>query len=270
MAVIQRGRLRLLAGALLKQNIPAVTYLHNANFDTEDDIYPYHPGITFIACSRFIADAFDNRFGIKANVVFPLVQPEWYRVETCRQVVTFINPTPIKGVDIAFALAKRRPDIPFEFVEAWPLDRWQLRALRKRAQALGNVTVLSRTDDMRRIYARSKLVLMPTRNEEPFGRVVAEAQVSGIPAIATKCGGLPEAVGAGGILVDPAAPIEGWEGALAALWDDPAEYARLSDAALGHSTRPEIQVDSLMDRFTALLSRHAMTGRAAHDRSSGR
>lgn len=269
-AVIQRGRLGVLSTAFFERGIPTVAYLHNASFDTARDVYPNDPRLAYVANSRFTAAMFESRFGMPAEVLFPLVQPDWYRVATSRSVVTFVNPTPLKGVDVAFSLAERRPDIPFEFVESWPLDRSTFRSLRQRAESLGNVTLVPRTEDMRTVYARSRLVLMPTRINEAWGRVVTEAQVSGIPAIASDCGGLPEAVGAGGILVDPAAPIEAWEGALAALWDDPAAYARLCDAALRHSARPEIQVDSLMDRFTALLCRHAMTGRAAHGRSSGR
>jgi glycosyltransferase involved in cell wall biosynthesis len=262
-AVIQRGRLGQLSRSLLDQGVPVVAYLHNATFDPAKDEYPDHAGVTYVANSRFTAAAFEARFGMPAEVVHPLVQPDWYRVESSREVVTFVNPTPLKGVEVALALAAARPDIPFAFVESWPLDRRTLRSLRREVQGLGNVALVPRTEDMRRVYGRSRLVLMPTRIDEAWGRVVTEAQVSGIPAIAVDRGGLPEAVGPGGILVDPAAPVSAWAEALGSLWDDPSAYAAACDAARAHAARPDIQVDAVMDRFIAILARHATAGRSA-------
>jgi len=48
---------------------------------------------------------------------------------------------------------------------------------------------------MRAAYGRSRLLLAPSRWVESWGRVASEAQISGLPVIATKSGGLPEAVG---------------------------------------------------------------------------
>jgi len=73
---------------------------------------------------------------------------------------------------------------------------------------------------------------VPSVWEEAWGRVVTEAHLSGIPVIARGIGGLPEAVGPGGILVDPSAPMDSWLNALAQLWDKPEEHRALSLAAL--------------------------------------
>ncbi len=58
-------------------------------------------------------------------------------------------------------------------------------------------------------------------------RVVSEAQISGIPTVASRVGGLPESVGPGGILVTPRTPSVAWLEALSEVWDDQDRYARL-------------------------------------------
>lgn len=67
--------------------------------------------------------------------------------------------------------------------------------------------------------------------------------------LASDRGGLPEAVGPGGVLLDPEKP-ERWIDAVRRLWYDKSYYSKLSTAAAAYSTRPEIdpevQVFSLL------------------------
>jgi glycosyltransferase involved in cell wall biosynthesis len=81
--------------------------------------------------------------------------------------------------------------------------------------------------------------------------VVSEAQVSGIPALASNRGGLPESVGPGGLLLDPDGGLDRWTEALARMWDDEAEYARLAELAEQHARRPEFEPRAIA---AALLS----------------
>lgn len=83
-------------------------------------------------------------------------------------------------------------------------------------------------------------LLVPSIWEEAYGRVATEAQVSGIPVIASNRGGLPEAVGPGSILIDPDAPIEEWVAATKRLWEDSQYYEQLSAAATVYAHRPEL------------------------------
>src|SRR4030095_10030833 len=102
-----------------------------------------------------------------------------------------------------------------------------------------NVTLRSAQREMKQIYGKSKILLAPSIWGEAYGRVVTEAQLSAIPVIASAKGGLPEAVGPGGLLIAPEGPIEAWVAAIRRLWDDKAYYADLSSMALKHATRPE-------------------------------
>lgn len=259
-AVLQAGEMVPVASALLAADIPTVFYLQDVEFDRLGGKLEARPGLRFVANSQFTASRARERFGVEADVIPPLVRPEAYRTESDRSHVLFVNPHPYKGVDIAFELATRRPDIPFLFLEAWGVRDDLRREYTRRAASLPNVTWSPRVSDMREVYRKARLVLVPSKWEEAWGRIPTEAHLSGIPALASDRGGLPESVGPGGILVDPDGPISGWEEGLARLWDDAAEYDRLVQRAEEYSRRPEIQPENLIDRFIRILREHADSG----------
>jgi glycosyltransferase involved in cell wall biosynthesis len=86
--------------------------------------------------------------------------------------------------------------------------------------------------------------LAPSIWSEAYGRVVTEAQYSGIPVLASNRGGLPEAVGAGGVVLDPAESIDTWAHTLRRLWDDKIYYQVLSHAAREHAARASLRWDA--------------------------
>ena len=157
----------------------------------------------------------------------------------------YINANPVKGAELVLELARLRPDIPFDIVESWTLPEWMTEDLRRTAGQLPNVRWMKARSDMREIYSRAKVLLAPSGVGHPewieaWGRVATEAQVSGIPVLASDSGGLPESVGPGGINIDTQAPLDVWVSALARLWDNPDEYKRYSEAARQYSLRDEI------------------------------
>ncbi|MCR9186205.1 MAG: glycosyltransferase [Halieaceae bacterium] len=151
-----------------------------------------------------------------------------------------INPDPSKGGDIALELAAQCPDIPFLIQESWASNR-HLVEMKNAAKKLSNVQWEPPKIDIRKAFSRAKIILAPSKWEEAWGRVVSEGQVSGIPAVASRIGGLPESVGAGGILVDVPSDISNWKVALRSLWDFPETYQKYSKAATDHANRPEAQ-----------------------------
>ncbi len=191
----------------------------------------------FLANSGFNARYHERHFGLRCEVLPPLVIQDRYRTAVRPQHVLFVGTQHAKGIDIALALAERRPDIPFRFIETWSIEPAATDGYRARAACLKNVAWRQPASDMRRVYATCRLVLMPSRWEETWGRMATEAHVSGIPVLASDRGGLPESVGSGGLCLDPDADIEIWHDALARLWDDRAYYDRMS-AAAAPSSRP--------------------------------
>jgi glycosyltransferase involved in cell wall biosynthesis len=251
------------AGAFLDAGVPTVLYLHDVEFDLLGGAVPDDPRLLVIANSEFTARRAARELGVEAPVIPPLIRPEAYRVASRRERVVFVNPHPWKGVEIALQLAESRPDVPFLFVESWPLRADSREEYGNRVARLPNVEWRGPAGDMREVYREARLLLVPSVWEEAWGRIVTEAQVSGIPVLGSDRGGLPESVGAGGVLVDPEAPLERWVHALSRLWDDPAEYERVSGAALEHSRRPGIQPETIVARLVEILRRHAGRGPVA-------
>lgn len=242
-----------LARAIDRKAVRTFIYLRNVEPDDLGGTVIDLPDTEFIANSHFTARKFRETDGISAHVVHPMIDAPKYRVTSSRANVTFINPHPHKGVAVALDLAERCPDIPFVFVRGWGLDAADEATLQARLARLPNVTLRPSTNDMRAIYGDAKIVLAPSQWEEAFGRIAAEAQVSGIPVIASAIGGLPEAVGPGGVLIDPGAPIDTWVAALRRLWDDKDAYAAASRAALDHAARADMDPQTQIDRLLSIL-----------------
>ena len=181
---------------------PLVLYLH------DHDSLPLVTGVRadrVAAVSRFLAGA-DERVAYLP----PIVDLDHHRVDTTRRVTLFVNPVPEKGLETALGLARARPDIPFAFARVRSSRPSRRRRLQQAAAELPNVEIREAVDDSRRLYGDARLVLAPSRCSEAWGRVISEAQASGIPAVASRSGGLPEAVGDGGMLVSSDAGLESW------------------------------------------------------------
>jgi glycosyltransferase involved in cell wall biosynthesis len=226
--------------------VRTILYFRDVEFETLGGPIPTHARLRYAANSRFTASRVAATFGIEAPAIPPLVRPEAYRTPGDGEHVLFVNPEPRKGLDIALALARANPDIPFVFLESWPRSPHHVAALTATLRMHPNVVFRRATLNMAEQYARARLLIVPSVWEEPWGRVVTEAHASGIPAIAAAIGGLPESVGPGGILVRPGSPIEVWSQHLRSLWTSRSLYARYRQHALDHAARDDIQPHRLL------------------------
>lgn len=258
LVVIQAGAPAALVEAFLAHGLPTLVWVHDVEFEAWGGAPPLpRPGLGWLANSLYTAARLRARLGVEAPVLRPLVRPARYRVASERTHVLFVNPHPFKGLDVALHLAAQRPDVGFDFVESWRAGRGPARRWRAQLAGARNLAWHAARPDLRPLLARARLVLVPSRWQETWGRIVSEAQVSGIPALAARRGGLPESVGEGGLLVDADAELAGWERAFARLWDDAREYAARSAAARVHAARPEIQPEAVIAAFLAHARRHA-------------
>ena len=252
--VVPQSRLPVrFAQALEGVDTRVVIYLRNVEPDDLGGDPRTLKGVSFVANSQFTSDRCRELFGVRSDVVYPLIRRENYETATTRENVTFINPNPHKGLEIALGVAERCPEIPFVFVESWMMGPQDRERLLKRLVSLSNVTLRPPTQDMKSVYGKARIVLAPSQWEEAFGRVAVEPQFSGIPVVASARGGLPEAVGPGGILMTPEAGADTWAEAVRTLWHDEALYAEKSQAARDYSMRPEMnpthQIDRLLEIF---------------------
>ena len=78
------------------------------------------------------------------------------------------------------------------------------RGLRQELEQFGDrVRLLGHRDDVRRLFAASDLYVNASIFPEGMGRALMEAQMAGLPLVASNIGGIPEIIGDTGILIPP-------------------------------------------------------------------
>ncbi|MFC1515068.1 glycosyltransferase family 4 protein [Candidatus Omnitrophota bacterium] len=180
-----------------------------------------------IANSYFMSKIL-KKFRINSEVVYPFIDFASYYLQEfnseSREYITIIRPTRQKGAEIFLQIADRLPKRKFLIVGQLPTD------LKKEAESKQNVNLKTWEKDMREVYKETRLLLVPSLWQEPFGRAPVEAAINGIPSIASNKGGLIESVGQGGILIDDTWDIDKWVKAIE-LMDDNSIYVSYSQNA---------------------------------------
>lgn len=261
------------------RGIPVAAYLANGNYQTtrwcrDVDL--------IITDSQATAGHYAAQLGFRPLPVGAFIDPAAVlATQQSRRHVLMVNPSLAKGAAIAVQLAlmleKRRPDIVFEIVESrgdWhQLVRQISTILGEPRDALSNVIVTPNTTDMRPVYGRARLLLAPSLSWESFGRVAIEAMMNGIPALVSDRGGIPEAIGDGGIKIEfPAAcyrapynqllkmeVLEPVAACIERFWDDESYYSSYAERAFqqGQSHRMDVSTQRLVDAFAPLIARRA-------------
>lgn len=257
----------------LRAGIPVMLTVHNVDPRDVTTVFPDNPLLGQLANSDFTARRMQSLFGIDLPVLPPLIDPA-----TCvlapeergrGRSVLLVNPSLSKGVDTFFRLAAARPDLHFLTIESWAVsDEWRA-VLHNRAAELGNVEILGPAHDMRPVYRRARLLLMPSIWEESWGKAATEAQLNGIPVIAARRGALPETIGPGGLTVPIDQGLGPWLEALGRLADDAAFYEEAAQAALAHANRSDCSSQAIGDRFIALLEERIGIARRAAAATEG-
>ncbi|WBB51949.1 glycosyltransferase family 4 protein [Verrucosispora sp. WMMD573] len=167
--------------------------------------------------SEFARRLFQSQTGRQARAIEPCLRgcacpPATSRVPVSKgpYQLTFINPEPAKGLGIVMHLvmAASGAGLPFRF--RFVEGRWTREHLARLGIGptdLPGVEIVEYRDDTCALYAETDLLLAPSLWQESFGMVAREAVIHGVPVVATRVGGLPQAVGAGGQCLPPPA----WE-----------------------------------------------------------
>lgn len=253
--VVQSGTALLpMVLASLNTGRPTAVYLHNVEMHQLQGALIPDPSLLFLANSSFTAQRWQALCGLRCEVIPPVIRADAYLAGRAGSKVLYVNPTPIKGVELVMALAAQCRELEFLVVESWNLEPNWRNLCRHRAQALGNVQWMGPTDDMREVYAQARVLLMPSVWEESFGRTVVEAQLNGLPVLASDRGALPETVGAGGLTLSPHESTEAWADALRQLL---ADYDTYSAAARRHALGHAAATPLIVARLLSLLADHS-------------
>lgn len=133
-----------------------------------------------------------------------------------RFYVTLINLNESKGGRFLTELAKAMPEVQFLGVEGGYGE--QIRDTTQR-----NITYMSKTDKIEEVYAKSRIVIMPS-DLETWGRVAVEAMASGVPVIVNDVQGMREACQEGALVADRG-DIGSWIRQIRRLRNDPMFYS---------------------------------------------
>ncbi len=224
-------------------DVPFVVYEHEVS-EGWRTIVDLKSRMAFVGNSETTARHLEANLGVACAVAPPLFGVDQYAgLKATGDKVLFVSLQPRKGADVAIRIAEARPDVEFIFVESWTRRPEDTEAMRGVVRQMRNVTLLANRPSLGDIYPQIKLLLMPSRGRESWGRTATEAQMCGIPVLGSDRGNLRATIGPGGATLDPDAPIEDWLAAFDAIMGDPVRHRDLSEKALAHATafRPEIE-----------------------------
>lgn len=237
------------AGILARQyGKPSICYIHND--------YPMTlSGATYntlaLYNTQWIKDKWSKRDlspSIPPGMVLhPLVDPNKYTVDPSWEYITLINLSDgsdkqhHKGSAIFYELVKRFPQYQFMGVKG---------AYGKQAvEDHSNLIIEDHKVDLREVYQRSKVILVPS-GYESYGRVCIEAACSGIPSILADWPGTREAMGFAGNYCDYS-DIDAWETVLLGICEDNFEESSTRARARANEQWDKSQDE--LEEFSVLL-----------------
>ncbi|PWL33440.1 sulfotransferase [Marivita sp. XM-24bin2] len=236
----------------------------------------------FLMPSHAMVDLYKGKLGIEGRVLRHRVEPPFAGAQNRdpariakrgERYVTMINPDPAKGglffLNLAAQVKSMAPEIRFRAVESrWGRSNWE--ELQVPPEHLDAIDWHPSTSDMSKVYSEAALLVTPSLWFEAAGRVIPEAQLSGVPVLATRSGGIPEQVGEGGFLFDvpegmaenyfatpPTDAVQHWAKFVTVLMRDDGIYARAVDLALKASQEhaPEVRAGQIVGAFEEILNR---------------
>jgi glycosyltransferase involved in cell wall biosynthesis len=139
--------------------------------------------------------------------------------------------------------------------DPWRGEERHLRELHELAGALGlsdRVHCIGFCEDVDAVYGAADIVVVPSKQPDPFPNAALEAAAAGCCVVASDHGGLPEMLqdGQTGVLVRPDDPAA-LAAALAALVDDPARRQALG-AAAALDVNERFSAGRMLDRVQSL------------------
>ncbi|MBT2677267.1 glycosyltransferase [Streptomyces sp. ISL-14] len=165
--------------------------------------HPHHG----LAVSEFVLRQAPRTDGTQLSVLYPPFTPPRPGHVQRTAAVLMINPIPAKGADLLHQLIRHMPEQHFTLVEGW----WNTA---EQFADYPNVTYVPRVYDMSPLYSGHRLLLVPSTVEDAFPRVIVEAALHGTPSIGTDRGGIPEAIGATGVVLPAETDPEEWANAI--------------------------------------------------------
>lgn len=210
-----------------------------------------------LACSDALGRRVRRRHAVRVETLYPTFREQDMLLASATagrgRFITGVCGYEYKGAAIFLELCRRFRGERFLLAgSVYP----QLRPLCAVQTNLTLATAL----DTRDLLACSRVVVVPSQWEEPFGRIAVEAMANGIPVLASWTGGLREIVGRTALAVRRFRDPDAWDLALRALLSSPA--ARTANADAGRRMARRFLAASCavrLDRLVRMVARPRRT-----------
>ena len=205
----------------------------------------YYAAALVVANSVAVMEKVPERVGVQMVLLTPPVASPRLFPDVPRRFVTIINPASFKGGGLFLDLARRLPRVPF------------VAQLGRSAPVPGlrdfpNIEVRTPIPELDELYARTRVLLMPSENE-PFGRVAIEGALAGCLLLLHGAGGLREVPVPNFCFVDGLSP-DVWERRLVQLLEaTEVSMARMVRAIRGSAENYDPGWHEFVTRLTALI-----------------
>jgi glycosyltransferase involved in cell wall biosynthesis len=190
--------LALLPGSILA--IPGAHFFHSPAYLSAYQHNPFFLKLlkkrNLFAVSGFMRTKIKKELGLAADLWYPIFDLGKYRMKkklNQKNNIGYYSAGKHKGDDIVNQLVLAIPDWNFNVIGQYYTHSFD--------RIPKNLHLWGDNPDFKQFYKSIKLLLAPSLIEEGFSRVILEAAVNGIPAIANSLGGIPEALGDSGVLV---------------------------------------------------------------------
>ncbi|MHB9878226.1 glycosyltransferase [Pacificimonas sp. ICDLI1SI03] len=261
--LFQYGRYDKFYNKVETRDIPVLVFLRMTNYKTygmDAELISKAKNWRYFAVSDFVSQRFQDDFGIRPAVSGPLIRPEKVAVGSTGSKVLVVTTHAQKGGKHAVAVIESLSHFPFLVIAG----RGKESSITQRLKALPNVEFITRLTDMREAYSKARLLLLCTgtgtglKDPDPIyeaaGRVVTEAQISGIPCIVPKESGALERINGGGVGVSVHAPVSEWADAVSSLMCDEKLWQKMSGAARLSSAKAENHHEHVFARLLTSIN----------------
>lgn len=186
--------------------------------------------------SKFLQSKVKELLGMEATVLYPVIHFPSYAASSLgnNDAIGFYAGSRLgyKGDEIVKSIIAKMPMARFLLVG--PADKELF------GESPANVRYCGFLRDMKDFYRQIKIILVPSLVQEGFSRVILEAAANGIPAVANNKGGIPEALGDSGLLIEINSAqdhniehiADCYVKEIRRLFETPGEYAILQQKAL--------------------------------------
>lgn len=265
------------------RGIPVMAYLANGNYSS---VRWCRDVDLVITDSEATAKYYEAKLNLKPVAVGKFLEPSLVVAnQNSRKNLTFVNPTPQKGSFITAALALEMemflPEIEIDVFASRGSWEDSVRVVTQQREGrprnrLSNVTLQKNRTDVRSIYEKSRVLLVPSLWWESGSRVIVEAAMNGVPSIVTKRGGNLEMMGDGGVAIDlPEQAFEppynfipkkeyfkGFVALIDKLWTDQGFYLKLVNAAYENGLNRH-SIKKSLERLSAAVEQTINTNNPA-------